>query len=274
MSEDALSNVAHMFDALSDTYDGVGVDFFQPIASGLARAMQPASGERWLDIGCGRGAVMAAVVDLIGASGSVVGIDISPGMVNQARKDLDLHANVEVRIGDAQEPSTELGTFDAVSSSLVLFFLPDPPAALKAWQRRLKPGGRIGVTTFRGMDPRWARVDTVFEPFLPPAMRDARTTGQQGPFGSDAGMEALLRDSGYSNIRTIEESVDIRFANNTQWEAFTRSTGQRAMWQAIPEDQIADVRQEAWRILAEYAKPDGSIVFQQPIRHTLGDWTG
>ena len=75
------SPVAALFDSLADSYDAQGVEFFGPIARGLVEQLDPQAGERALDIGCGKGAVLAPLV----ASGAhTVGIDIAPRMVELA----------------------------------------------------------------------------------------------------------------------------------------------------------------------------------------------
>jgi ubiquinone/menaquinone biosynthesis C-methylase UbiE len=265
------ARVAALFDALAASYDTTGVDFFQPIAAGLLAALPPRPGERWLDLGCGRGAVLVPAAAAVGASGEAVGVDLSPAMVAQARAlaaQQGLH-RVQVRVDDAQAPSREGAPFDVVASSLVLFFLPDPVAALAAWLPLLRPGGRLGVTTFGRVDPRWERVDAVFEPFLSPSMRDARTSGRRGPFASDAGLEALVEAAGFTEVRTVTGSLAVRFADAAQWHAFTWSTAQRAMWLAVPDAERPRVRAEAERRLLEASRPDGSIVFEQGLRHTL-----
>jgi ubiquinone/menaquinone biosynthesis C-methylase UbiE len=262
--------VGRLFDALAATYDAVGVDFFGPIAAGLLAAMPPVPGERWLDIGVGRGAVLLSAAAVIGHDGRAVGTDISAGMVAVCR-DVAESAGlpfVELVRDDAQAPAVT-GPFDTVSSSLVLFFLADPAAALRAWLPLLAPGGRIGVTTFGANDPRWDAVDDVFTPYLPPDLRDARTTGAAGPFGSDAGMEALLASAGYVDVRTVTDQVPVRFADADQWHAFTWSVGQRRMWMSVPEAEREIVRAAAYERLAEHTDTDGSITFVQGVRHTL-----
>lgn len=264
--------MANLFDKLSDSYDEVGVDFFQPIAASLLESMPPKLGERWLDIGCGRGAVLLPVAEKIGQHGLAVGIDISSGMIEHARR-LGLHAglrNVECEVDDAQSPATVKGPFDTISSSLVLFFLADPLTALRNWRPLLKPGGRIGITTFSSVDPRWTEVDEVFLPHLPPEMKDARTSGKAGPFASDEGVERLLHDAGFTNVRTVQMTIMVRFADAQHWYDFTWSVGQRMMWLAIPEHLRAEVRMDAEARLAQYAEPDGSITFAQGVRITLG----
>ena len=267
---DPTARVAGLFDALSATYDAVGVDFFAPIAAGLLEAMPPRPDEHWLDVGCGRGAVLLPVAEAVGPNGRVTGIDISSGMIEQARRLAAERGlgNVDVAVDDARDPQVD-GPVDAVASSLVLFFLPDPAAALRSWLSLLAPRGRLGVATFGPVDSRWEHVDDVFTPHLPPQMRDARTTGKDGPFGSDAGMERLVTDAGYTDVRTETLDLPVRFTDAEQWHAFTWSIGQRAMWLAVPEEQRGDVRAEAERRIASYADPDGSVTFTQVVRYTL-----
>ncbi len=264
--------MANLFDKLSDTYDEVGVDFFKPIAAKLLEAMPPVQDEHWLDIGCGRGAVLLPAAQLIGSHGLALGIDISAGMIEHARR-LALHAgirNVECEVDDAQSPTNVRGQFDTISSSLVLFFLADPLHALHNWFPLLKPGGRIGATTFGTIDPRWAYVDEVFQPHLPKQMRDVRIPDQDSPFASDVGLERIFAKAGFKNTLTIRTSVPVKFADPQHWYDFSWSIAQRMLWQAIPETLRAQVRGEAEARLAEYAAPDGSITFNQEIRITLG----
>jgi ubiquinone/menaquinone biosynthesis C-methylase UbiE len=270
-SPEQTARVAALFDALAATYDAVGVDFFQPIAAGLLAALEPRPGERWLDLGCGRGAVLLPAAAAVGPGGAAVGLDVSPAMVAQARALAAERGlgNVEVAVGDAQGPRPTAGQFDVLASSLVLFFLEDPGAALAAWRALLRPGGRLGITTFGPVDPRWERVDAVFEPYLSPAMRDARTSGRRGPFASDAGVEALVEAAGYAGVRTVRGSVTVRFADAAHWYAFTWSTAQRAMWLSVPEAERPRVRAEAEGRLLEAREPDGSIRFEQGVRYTL-----
>jgi ubiquinone/menaquinone biosynthesis C-methylase UbiE len=275
MSEDEIGSersrqVGRLFDALATTYDAVGVDFFGPIAAGLLEAVPPTPGEWWIDIGVGRGAVLLPAADVIGDSGRAVGTDISAGMLAACRDVAQERglAFVELLQDDAQEPVVT-GEFDTVTSSLVLFFLADPLAALQAWLQLLRPGGRLGVTTFGANDARWDEVDDVFTPYLPPDLRDARTTGAAGPFGSDAGMEALVADAGFTDVRTVVGAVEVRFADPDQWHAFTWSVGQRRMWMGVPEGERDAVRAEAYARLARHAAADGSVTFVQGVRHTL-----
>ena len=268
--DEQAGRLAALFDRVAVDYDRSGVDFFEPIASGLLDRVPPREGERWLDVGCGPGAVLLPAAEAVGPQGRAVGIDAASSMVERAREAaaaLRL-GNVDVAVADAAQPPAG-PAYDVVVSSLVLFFLADPGQALRAWREVLRPGGRLGVSTFGAWDPRLEHVEQVLEPFIPPAMRDPRTTGEASPFASDAGVEGLVSGSGYADVRTETHALPVRFADAQQWFAFSWSTGQRGMWLSVPEEERDAVRAEAFRRFASYAGDDGSLVAAIPIRCTL-----
>lgn len=263
--------IAKIFDRAAPTYDSVGVAWFRPIAERLVHELAPVPGEQALDVGCGRGAVLFPLAEAVGPTGHVTGIDLAPGMVTALQADVDDRgtSNVEVLIQDAAAP--ELGTagFDLIASSLVLFFLPDPAAALSRWWDLLKPGGRLGVSTFGPRDANFEAVDDVFTPFLPPQMLDARTSGTSGPFASDAGVENLLAAAGFAECRTVQAEVPAVFRDSEHWIEWSLSHGQRAMWSAVPEDRHEQVRAEITQVLQAARDDSGTITLRQQVRYTL-----
>lgn len=270
---DQRERLAAVFDLAAETYDQVGVDLFQPIAARLVEGVAPSVGERVADIGCGRGAALLRLALAVGPSGRAIGMDLAPQMVAAAadgalRKGL----TVDVTVGDAQDPDLPAGFFDIVTASLVLFFLPDPVGALGSWRELLVNGGRIGVSTFGPHSTAWEAVDAVFEPYLPPGLRDARTSGRQGPFGSDAGVEGMLVAAGFADVRTVSGSVSVRFDNADHWHRWTMSTGQRGMWEMVPEAERNAVRASARRPLEDtrLQTADHRIGFDQTVRYTFG----
>lgn len=265
--------MATLFDSVAETYDAVGVDLFRPVAAGLVRAIEPRPGERALDIGCGRGAVLFPLAEAVTASGAVTGIDLSPRMVEGAAADVERAGLmwVDVIVGDAMAPAVPPSSFDLVTSSLVLFFLPDPLQALRAWRDALVDGGRVGVSTFGPYDEHWREhVDATLGSFRPPEATDARTTGAQGPFASDEGMEQLLAEAGFGEVRTVTSTVSPRFDDPEHWQRWSMSVGQRQFWDAIPEERRDEVQAACFAAVERCRRPDGRLGFDQEIRYTLG----
>ncbi len=268
---DARQRNAELFDALAPTYDDVGVAFFRPIAAGLAEALALASGERVADLGCGKGAFLFPAARAVGATGRVVGIDISSGMASAAQATATALrlAHVEIAVGDAQAPALGANSFDVAASSLVLFFLPDPAAALAAWRELLVSGGRLGVATFGPPDEHFQAIDELLRPFVPQEMFEARARAARGPFGSDAAMEALVGAAGFADVRTRGLALPVRFADAAQWFAFSWSTGQRLMWERVPPAERPATMAAAERVLAAAADPTGGYLLRQQVRYTL-----
>ena len=263
--------MAALFDAVADDYDQTGVDFFAPIAEGLVAELDPQPGESCVDLGCGRGAATLGLAERVLPEGSVVGLDVSPGIVGHARQMLSARGlHVDLRVGDASDPRLPREAFDVVASSLVLFFLPDPAAALARWVDLLASGGRIGIATFGDQDPVWEEVEEEFKPWVPPMMRDPRVVGPDSPFATDAGMEQLMRDAGAVDVRSGGFRLAVRFGDVAGWERFSRSTGQRAVWARIPAEDVPGVVTRAGAILEAARDEDGRVVVWQDIRYTLG----
>lgn len=262
--------VAAVFDRAAPTYDSVGIPWFQPIADRLIAELQPEAGERALDLGCGRGAALFPLAAAVGPTGLVVGADLSTGMVEATRADVAARGllNVSVQVMDVSTPTLEAESFDVLTASLVLFFLPDPAAALGRWQQLMVREGRIGVTTFGKPDESWEAVDEVFRPFLPQQLLDARTSGRSGPFSSHEAMEGLMQAAGFIEIHTVGFHLPVLFDTAEQWYAWTWSHGQRAMWEAVAE-RHDEVRDLAFARLESARRSDGKIELGQQVRITL-----
>ena len=259
------------FEAIADDYDQSGVPFFVPTAEGLVDALAPQQGDRVLDIGCGRGAATSLLARAVLPAGAVDAIDLSPAMVEHTRAFLAAQGyDARAEVMDAGHPALPAASYDLISSSLVLFFLPDPVAALARWIELLAPGGRIGLATFGEEDPAWLAVNDLFKPWLPPGMLDPKVVGPDAPFSSDVGMEALLREAGATGVRTVTRRVDIPWGDVDGWKAFSMSTGQRAMWAMVPAEERDALEARAAEILDDARDESGRVVVWQDMRYTLG----
>lgn len=272
MTDDAVARIRSLFDELSAVYDPADVPFFAPIASGLVELLAPSPGERALDLGCGTGAVTLPLAAAVGHTGSVTAVDIAAGMIDQLDRVVARHRldQVSTRLADVSEPDPSWGTFDIVTASLVLFFLPDPPPALQRWVARVADGGRIGISTFGAQDDVWRAVDASFAPYLPASMLDARTSGAAGPFADDTGVEQLFRSAGITAVRTVTTPVTVAFDDVDGWRRWSMTTGQRQMWARIPAVELDSFLERVAALLAPARAPGGRIELTQQIRYTVG----
>ena len=108
-------------------------------------ALGASAGERVLDVGCGPGFYCAELLEDVGPSGSVVGVDGSPAMLALAARRCAAYANVELLEGDALELPVADASFDAVLSVQVQEYVADAAAASAELWRALRPGGGGGV---------------------------------------------------------------------------------------------------------------------------------
>jgi SAM-dependent methyltransferase len=195
-----------------------------PIAeAGLqAGAFQPS--ERVLDIGCGAGATSLEIARRVGAAGAVVGVDISPQMLEVARKRAQGVASVEFLEGDAGVARFDT-PFDAAFSRFGVMFFEQPTFAFAHLRTTLRPGGRLAFVCWRKPSENgWATspiaaIETMLKAPLPKPDPDA-----PGPFAfADAAkVERILQDAGWRDIAM------------TPWD------GDIAVGGAGPLDDIAD----------------------------------
>jgi len=104
-------------------------------------------GERVVDVGCGAGIDSLIAAKKVGAAGHVIGVDMTPTMLEKARQAAEetALANVEFREGHAEELPVPDGWADVVISNGVLNLMPDKDAALEEMARVLKTGGRLQI---------------------------------------------------------------------------------------------------------------------------------
>ena len=102
-------------------------------------------GLRALDVGCGPGSGILSVT-LAKAGCSVTGVDLSPCMLEEARRNAARHSVTAVFMeGNAGQLPFEDGTFDVVVSRWLVWYLPHPEGAYAEWLRVLKPCGTLLV---------------------------------------------------------------------------------------------------------------------------------
>jgi ubiquinone/menaquinone biosynthesis C-methylase UbiE len=120
-------------------------ELYEPFTRRLLKRAGIEPGMRVLDVGCGPGDVSFLVSELVGAEGSVVGVERDEQAVAAARRRA-LGAgvgNVELVRGDFREVEIEGGPFDALVGRFVLMYQADPAGAVRRAARHIRPGGIV-----------------------------------------------------------------------------------------------------------------------------------
>lgn len=132
-----------------------------PLHDHLVEELSPQPGERWLDAATGTGAV---AVRAARAGAEVTALDLAPRLVDTAKR-LAADEGLAIRfdVGDCEDLPYDDASFDVVASAVGVIFAPDHSAVARELARVCRPGGRLGLVSWRP-NPAYS---AVLEPFRP-----------------------------------------------------------------------------------------------------------
>lgn len=174
-------------------------------------------GRRVLDAATGTGFAAIAAARAVGPAGHVVGIDISPGMLRQARVAVEVAGltNVELIESNAVElPQCPDFAFDVVVCSCGLLYMP-AGEALREWHRVLKPGGRLAFSLMQAGSPPAGRI---FRECA--AAFGVTLTDPSEPLGSPSACRRLLEAAGFEVVEVVSEIIEFSAQDlSLAWES-------------------------------------------------------
>lgn len=182
--------------------------------------LDPPTGARWLDVGCGTAVLTETVLDRC-APASVVGVDPSEGFVADARQRVG-DPRASFRVGDAETLPVEPGSVDVVVGGLVLNFVPDPARALASMRGAARAGGTVGAYVWdygEGM----AMVRHLFDAALEvdPDGAAAHDEGRRFPLCRPGPLRAAFEDAGLRSVEVDEVVVPTVFRDvDDYWSPF------------------------------------------------------
>jgi len=224
------------FDAVSNGYDGKALRFFPESAKNMAALLDLQGDEQVLDVACGTGHASLAIAPRL-SRGRITAVDLSPGMLDQARKkaaSLGIR-NVEFLERDMQELGFAECPVDIAVCAFGIFFVMDMEAQLAHIASMVKPGGRVMICNFQ---------DNYFQPMRDKLFDRIATYGVQEPpqawkrIADEAGCRRLFETGGLTNIRVEKKNVGYYLTSADEWWDIVWNAGfRRLLARLSPQDQ-------------------------------------
>ena len=228
------------------------------------RRFPPLAGGRVVDIGCGFGDSALQLAELVGPSGSVLGVDISPRFIDLARTESTM-PNVRFEVMDVQAAPFE-DTFDYAFSRFGTMFFASPVAAMRNVRAALEPSGRLVSVVWRKReDNPWMYVaEQVVKPLVEiPEETDEARCGP-GPFsmaGADT-VSAQLQLAGFREVGFTRHDMPIKIGSDLEEAVeFNLALGPAAEAVRLAGDEGAALRPKLAGLLrealAQFETPEG-----------------
>ncbi len=155
-------------------------------------------GETVLDLGAGGGLDCFIAADKVGKTGKVIGVDMTPQMIDRARKNARKgnYENIEFRLGEIENLPVANDSVDLIMSNCVINLSPNKDRVFNEAFRVLKPGGRIMIS------------DIVLLKELPDVIKennDAYAACISGAIMKDRYL-GLIEEAGFQDVEIMEES--------------------------------------------------------------------
>lgn len=229
------------FDTVANGYDHPAMAFFPATAERLLAHLQLDPAAHLLDVCTGTGMVSLRAARLL-HRGSVVGVDLSSGMLDQARAKASRIglANIEFRQMDMEALAFERHSFDAATCSFGLFFIDDMTQCLQKIAATLKPGGKLAISTF---------ATGAFEPMASMFLRRYESFGKETReaawkrIATESELRALFVAAGLDAVVIHHEPLCYPLAAPDWWD-IVWNAGYRGYLQQLSESELAEFRQQ------------------------------
>lgn len=234
-----------------------------PLAADLVDVAALRPGERVLDVACGTGVVARLAAERVGATGTVAGVDLNPGMLAVARSVTPRGMSIEWYQTSAEAMPLPDEAFDVVLCQLGLQFLPDKPAAMREMKRVLVPAGRLVINVVGPKPPVFTILAEALARHIKP-----ETSGFVDLVFSlhDTGeLQRLISDAGFHDVAIQYNTRTLRLPPPEEflWQ-IVQSTPLADAVAQVDEDRRAALERDvvaSWQAFVE----DGALTLQLGI---------
>jgi SAM-dependent methyltransferase len=227
----------------------------------VIETLEPTSGDRWLDLACGTGAIAERAA---AAGAQVTGVDLAPVLIETAKERASARGlEIDYVVGDAEDLDLPDASFDKVSSTCGIMFAPDHEAAANELARVTAPGGRIALVSWTptGGLAKMFKVMAPYQAAPPPS----------SPF--DWGDQAKVRELlGESFDLELEEGIStFRTPSGEEyWELFSTSYGPTKTLADSLGDRREDLRRDWVEFFETNYRVNGEIAHTRDYLLVVG----
>lgn len=231
------------FDTVASGYDHSSMAFFPATAERLLAHLQLDPAAHVLDVctGTGTGMVALRAARLL-PHGRVTGIDLSHGMLAQARAKAQQVGlgNLDFQPMDMEALTFASGSFDAATCSFGLFFVEDMEQALRKISATVKPSGQVAISTF---------VADAFEPMASMFLRRYESFGRETHaaawkrIATEPELRALFVAAGLGDVVIHHEPLSYPLSAKGWWD-IVWNAGYRGYLQQLSDSELAEFRQQ------------------------------
>ncbi len=238
-------------------------DMIADVHDALVERVAVEGGEPALDVACGTGAIS---MRLARAGADVTGVDLAPALIETAtRRAAEEGLSIRYDVGDCEQLPYEDASFDVVTSSFGAMFAPDHEAAGRELARVCRPGGRLGLATWRpgGGIGDLFRLTGSFGPPPPPG------AGNPLEWGREEHVERLLGDAFELSFEGLDSTLVADSAQKV-WELMSVNFGPlKSLLDTLDAEKRAELDRRGVELHGQGGR-DGRVEFSRTYLLTSG----
>lgn len=243
------AQVRAQFNTVAPEYDA-GPGCFAHFGRRLVTVSNLGPGQHVLDVASGRGAVLFPAAEAVGPTGKVVGIDLAQEMARTTNDEAARRGlNAQVQVMDAEYIDFPNEAFDRVLCGFGIMFFPDQDRALAEFKRVLKPGGQIGISTWRS-----SQTTEMNSALADSGMRQPR---QPGWITESKDLSEMLIRAGFTDVSVDMDTQLFRYSNVDEYWSAARGTGMRGVLDALGAVEREQVHTALAKRLRSHQRSDG-----------------
>ncbi len=221
-------------------------------------------GHATLDLGSGTGYPAIEAAKLVGESGSVTGLDLSPEMLDAARRKAESLGlgHITFQTCDVRKLPFDEAAFDSVTSRFCLMFVPTPEKTLNEVHRVLKNGRHFAAVVWAGPEsnPSLALPMGVMREYIDIPAPDPSAPGLFS-LGKPGDLASRMERAGFQNVDEKEIAVQWEYTSGLEYVACMKEIAApiRDMLEKVPQEKREEVENKIAEKVEEFR--DGDKVF-------------